>query len=247
MRRHIREHLRELHGDGYTIFQDVHRGDLVDRWLRKAESSRVRAGMYDQDPELFEEAVAHPLLWSFAELVLGPFVQLDTIHLAAAPPVPAADTSVATDWHRDRWWELSSRFAGRPLGLTTMTYLQDLDEAVGPLRVVPGSHLGSGTPRDEQRRQAHPEERLLRPKAGDVVVSHHNLLHSGSPNRSGGRRAFLCVFYSLSFLPASDDRTSPERGQRARQAAANGDWRRLRLLVGEPASELRYAYLGGGL
>ena len=55
------------------------------------------------------EAVSNPTVLDFAEKVVGPFVQLDNLTLAAFPPVEDIDAAKnkASGFHRDRWVSLA--------------------------------------------------------------------------------------------------------------------------------------------
>jgi hypothetical protein len=68
--------------------------------------------------------------------------------------------------------------------------LDDMDEANGATRLVPGAHRLRQLPRGPwaQPHGRHPEERTLEARAGDVIVFSGHLWHAGSLNRSGARR-----------------------------------------------------------
>ena len=69
-----------------------------------------------------------------------------------------------------------------PSGMNLLCYLQDMNAQTGPLRVIPASHLGAPpTPVGEATWLPHPQEQLLDLKAGDLVVIHSDLIHSGTP------------------------------------------------------------------
>ena len=66
--------------------------------------------------------------------------------------------------------------------MNLLCYLQDMNAQTGPLRVIPASHLGAPpTPVGEATWLPHPQEQLLDLKAGDLVVIHSDLIHSGTP------------------------------------------------------------------
>jgi ectoine hydroxylase-related dioxygenase (phytanoyl-CoA dioxygenase family) len=68
--------------------------------------------------------------------------------------------------------------------------LDDMHEANGATRVIPGSHRLRRVPgRDLQQPHArHPDSLTLKAPAGDVIVFSAHLWHAGSKNLSGGRR-----------------------------------------------------------
>eukprot|EP01051_Picozoa_sp_SAG22_P002541 SAG22_NODE_115_length_19315_cov_10.458368_2_plen_259_part_00 len=98
---------------------------------------------------------------------------------AAAVPRPPTFS-----WHRDNFalgqyyagvgeYNFPQQHEGRyrpPLGMNLLCYLQDMNRASGPLRVVPASHLGApATPAEDAALLPHPQERLLDLRAGDLV------------------------------------------------------------------------------
>ena len=79
---------------------------------------------------LMESIVCHPMVLDFAQLVMGPFVQLDNLTLAAMAPVPDPEDArgKAGGWHRDRWGRMPNGAYERPLAFNAITYLQDLTD-----------------------------------------------------------------------------------------------------------------------
>jgi ectoine hydroxylase-related dioxygenase (phytanoyl-CoA dioxygenase family) len=75
--------------------------------------------------------------------------------------------------------------------------LDDMDEANGATRVVPGSHRLRRIPgRDLLQPSArHPEAVTLKARAGDVIVFSAHLWHAGSKNLSGARRRIAMAHF----------------------------------------------------
>ena len=71
---------------------------------------------------------------------------------------------------------------------------------------------------------------MLRVKAGDVCVTHGDLIHSGTPNTSGNIRYFFSIFYNLSWLKHTDTHRGPRTQELIARARARNDHRQLRLL-----------------
>lgn len=78
---------------------------------------------------------------------------------------------------------------------TAMCYLDDLDEALCPTWVIPGSHRAGRPPRPGEThwQGRQPEPVLCR--AGDVLMLRSDLWHAGSRNRSTRSRYLLQVHY----------------------------------------------------
>ena len=239
-----RDRLAQYHQLGYTIFEGLYDEEQMESW--RQEVLRLEAasqGMYAQprswwfgnmlerSPALMWPTVSNPVILDFAETVVGPFVQLDNLTLAAFPAVPAAELKgVVSRWHRDRWAHMPTGNYERPLSMNAICYLQDLTDDYGPLRVIPGSHVEPVAIPEDQRDRPHGSEVLVHMKAGDVVLTHSGLLHSGTPNTSGKRRFFFSVYYNLSWLKYTDTFDGPNCRQLMDWARQRNDHRSLRLL-----------------
>jgi ectoine hydroxylase-related dioxygenase (phytanoyl-CoA dioxygenase family) len=187
--------------------------------------------MVEHAPRLMLPAVANPVILDFAEAVMGPFVQLDNLTLAGFPSVaPEEAQGKVSGWHRDRWGQVPRGTTyERPHAINAICYLQNLTDAFGPLRAIPGSHRQTRILLPEERNRPHPDEVTLHLNAGDVIVIHNCLLHSGTPNTSGQTRFFFSIFYNLTWLRHTDNHSGPNVQQILRQAKARNDYRTMRL------------------
>jgi ectoine hydroxylase-related dioxygenase (phytanoyl-CoA dioxygenase family) len=177
-------------------------------------------------------AVKHPTILDFLESVMGPFVQLDNLTLAAFPSVPKDQAEGrASGWHRDRWAKVPQKdIYERPLAANAISYLQDLTDEYGPLRVIVGSHRQPITIEVEDRNKPHPDETLLYMKAGDVVVTHNHLIHSGTPSTADGLRYFFSIYYNSTWLKHTDNHSGPLTQRLLAEAQEREDYRLMRLL-----------------
>jgi ectoine hydroxylase-related dioxygenase (phytanoyl-CoA dioxygenase family) len=231
--------------NGYVVLEGVFERSQAEAWratyddlvarrtLPGQEAEKWLIDVVEGEPRLMLSAVANPTLIAFAERVMGPFVQLDSLTFFNFDPVSKEDdTGEATGWHRDRWGGLP---AGpqyiRPNACNAITYLQDLTDERGPLRLVPGSHRAAVTISDDRRHEPHPDERLVYPCVGDVVITHCNLLHSGTRNLSEASRHFISIYYNLSWLKHRDNHGGPNV-QRILQDARRREDRRTQRLFG---------------
>ncbi len=126
------------------------------------------------------------------------------VHRTAPPsPVDAKPESFAAR-HQDGIYNYGIDF------VTCWVPLMDIDDEVGGLAVVPGSHKGSLYPpdvfKDPDKRigipvGAIPDSAWRRPdyKVGDLLMFHSMTAHAGLPNRSGKLRLSM----DIRFLPAS--------------------------------------------
>ncbi len=229
---------------GYTIFEGLYDEAQMQSWQEEvlrleAASTGVYAqtrrwwfgNMLERSPALMWPTVSNSTILDFAERVVGPFVQLDNLTLAAFPSVSDDEAKGSVSkWHRDRWARMPSGNYERPLSMNAICYLQDLTDDYGPLRVIPGSHVNPVTITEEQRQVPHADEVIVYMKAGDVVLTHSGLLHSGTPNTSGKRRFFFSVYYNISWLKYTDTFDGPNCRQLIDWARGRNDHRSLRLL-----------------
>ncbi len=215
-------HLSEFQEKGYTIFEGVYNKEnilaLKEKFLQLQENSFGKSdkpwwfgNMCELAPKLMMPMLNNPLILDFMELVAGPFIQLDNLTLAGFPSVSkeAAENKVS-GWHRDRWSHVP-KGAGyeRPFSMNAISYLQDLTDEYGPLRVIPGSHRKGITLSKEELTHPHADELIIHMKAGDVVLTHNGMLHSGSLNTSEKVRYCFSVYYNLTWLRHSDNHSGP--------------------------------------
>ncbi len=130
--------------------------------------------------------------------LLGPDIRLHTSKLNTKAPGGGA----AVEWHQD--WAFYPHTNDDILAVGIM--LEDVDEANGPLMIVPGTHrnpvlshhrngvfCGAIDPADPlfERQKAV----TITGKAGDMSIHHARVLHGSAPNRSDRARKLL--FFEL--------------------------------------------------
>jgi hypothetical protein len=188
-------------------------------------------------PGLVLPLVASGQVLDLLEAVMGPFVQLDSVALVG---VDVGDLS-ALSWHRDPYGGMPrGRAFQRPMSAHMLIYLQDMNEASGPLRVLAGSHRRPLAIMESRRNEPREEESLVHLSAGDGVIFHNNLLHSRSPNRSARPRIHFSAIYNLTCMRTTlDHEQSAIRDLRARLSDI-GDPRLLRLLGEDSFADQRY-------
>lgn len=241
-------HVACFERDGYTHLTGVFTSEQVTEYQRMRELAardwRYTKGttelpdavddLVERFPRSGLEAVAHPILLAFAEAVMGPVVQLDSAVLAADPPVEPNHRLEPVVWHRDRFGFFPLGVYTRPHSIVLISYLQEMTDEVGPLRVIPGSHREPVAINLDARTTPHPAEVLVRTVPGDVVVVHHNVLHSGTRNVSDGERRFLGFIYNMSSLIQRDNFDGPNCQALIATARRTNNRRILRLLGQDP-------------
>lgn len=238
---------------GFTVFEKLYSDEQVQAWrdtFKRLQNENVDTGkpmswwygdMCERAPDVMLPAVANPMLLDFAETVMGPFVQLDNLTLAGFPSVTREEAGDrVTGWHRDRWGKVPTEGVyERPNAINAIAYLQDLTPEYGPLRVVPGSHRKSLTMQGEEGSRSRPDEIVLSLRAGDVVLIHNCLAHSGTPNTSGQTRYFFSVYYNLTWLRTTDNHSGQNIAKIVAEARRRNDLRTLRLFSVDDNLEAR--------
>jgi len=245
--------IEQFKTDGYTIFSAVYDEAQMQNWrevleFMQREYVRGNAGMpapfwignmLERAPRSMLPAITQPDIFDFVEAIMGPFVQLDNLTLVGFPSAEKSDDlPVASSWHRDRWAKMPNGYE-RPNAINAITYFQELTDEYGPLRILPGSHVAPICLSPEERTQSLPGEKVIHVGAGDVVVIHNALLHSGSPNTSGKTRYFFSLFYNLTWLKTTDNHDGPNTRALIRDAREANDHRVLRLLGQDDNLEAR--------
>ena len=238
----LEEHLAEFKRDGFTLFPRM----LDPAWIREmrdgfeelegrtpnADGSRPSAitNLLEHKPEPVLRALSNERLLDFAEMLVGPHVQLESITFRRTPPEPEKD-GAALGFHRDMFaFFPEDGVYHRPLLFNALSYLQDLTDESGPLRIIPGSHMRALRMTREQARKPHPEEVIVYPNAGDVAVFHCSMLHSGTVNRSTDHRYLFFLTFNHSWLKHRANYQGPVSQAVIARARARGDRRLLRLL-----------------
>ena len=235
----IDERFEEYKTNGFTIFERVFDESQMLLWREKHQQLSAEndgqtwfGNMLEAAPDLMWPAVTQPTILEFVEKVMGPFVQLDNLTLAAFSSIePQKAKGRVSGWHRDRWAHVPYTDAyHRPNAINAISYLQELTDAFGPLRVIIGSHRTPLTMEDTERAKPHPAETLIHMKAGDVVITHNGLVHSGTPNTSGQLRYFFSIYYNLTWLKHTDHHSGPHTQQLLAEAKAANNHQLMRLL-----------------
>lgn len=255
------DHLEAYKRDGFTVFREYLSSDRVRAWReamdpefsllfpKKPDAPRAKIvpllGHQSLAP-LAREHLLDSRMLDFAERVMGPFVQLDSFEVSGFPIREHALKGRVDRWHRDAF-NVSQTWAGYsfeykqtprpytpPLACNCLTYLQPMNEETGPLRVIPGSHLDYTHIPRENEFEPHPREVFLDLEPGDMVFTHHELLHSGTWNISNQIRYFLSIYVCRIGLPHRDSFNLSEIHDIVTHARRTNDLRTLRLFGEDP-------------
>ena len=257
----LTDHFASYKRDGYTVFRQFMTPEVVD-FVRinvetefqqrfKAEPDRPRTTISDLIAhqtlsEKMSKQLLNPTVLDFAEYVMGPFVQLDSMEITGFPSRPPDQLNLVADWHRDAFsysdmWanhpsrkDLTSHPYTAPTACNCLTYLQEMNQSTGSLRVIPGSHLDYTQISETNRKKPHDREFLIELNAGDMVFTHNELLHSGSLNTSDQTRYFVSIYFQRIGLPHRDRFDIPEIDTLCENARQRKDRRVQRLFGIDP-------------
>lgn len=251
----------ELREHGFAVFQGLLDPDEINAWHEGRERLVRQVQMVTNDsrapnaienileraPEIAWPVVSRPELLEFAEELMGPLVQLDATALVAEPQAPPDQWGAATRWHRDRFsFTPPAGTYLRPSVIVFIAYMQDMNDAFGPLRVIPGSHMEELTVirsdqpqplelRDDslvvhENQPHHEREIFVSANVGDVVAVHHNLIHSAGANSTQRERRYFGFMYNLAQNKQEDNFSGPNCRALRSMAHEHRDERLIRLL-----------------
>lgn len=198
------EELAAFARDGYLVREQLCPPDLQERLRDAVAEVRTVEGHAEGGADIFlrhlmDKHLAFLDLLHFptlpiARAMLGPQVQ--ALPVTARIAYPGQEKQFTT-------WHFHQRFVPEPLPpffstpnvLDSLVYLDDANDANGPLCVVPGSHVRHQEDLPVSDADL-PGQVLLRPKAGDVVMIHGNLWHRALPTSTEGTiRRLLILSY----------------------------------------------------
>ena len=136
----LEQHLDEFKTVGFTLFPKM----LGDDWVAEMRDafeeiadripnpdgsrSATFVDVLEHKPDLVLSAMSNPRLLDFAEMIVGPHVQLESVTYRRTAPQPA-DTNPVLGFHRDMFAEFPQEGVyHRPLLFNALSYLQDLDD-----------------------------------------------------------------------------------------------------------------------
>lgn len=174
-------------------------GEVMDA-LDGGESVVLHTHNVQQFSGVWLQALLEPRFLDLAEQLLGPDIVLHHTKLFQKPPERGAPFPMHQDW---------SYFpTERDTMIAAVIHVSHANDAMGCLRVVPGSHK-LGRLDDSAGASALGDFTLetataLEAEPGDVAFFHYLTVHGSKPNRSGATRKTVLVQ-----LHAGDDAVEP--------------------------------------
>ena len=247
--------------NGYLLLEGLISGERLARlkqvtqeFIEKSRDLQTSNAAFDLEPDHTADAPRlrrltmpyrhHPAYWKFtanspitdvAADLLGPNVKVHHSKLN----FKWADGGEEVKWHQDIPFYPHTNYGVLAIGL----YLEDVDDEMGPMGVIPGSHKGEifdhyndkdqwvGAIDDRDIGRIDLDKVVwLKGPAGSVTVHHSRIVHGSVPNRSPRGRPLLINAYSaadalmLTPHPFPGERADEMvRGQRARWTEIDGE------------------------
>jgi ectoine hydroxylase-related dioxygenase (phytanoyl-CoA dioxygenase family) len=239
----------DVHASRTEIDQLVTRGYLVrERLFQGAELSALRTALdglearekeavgvsvgrrfgglflrhlMDKD-EAFLRLLKYAPTLSIARATLGPLVQVRGL---------SARVSYPGEQNQETHWHFHHRVLSDPLppffcppqALDCLIYLDELNDANGPVCVVPESHTWHTSEPPAEDYSEIPGQITVRAPAGTCVIIHSNLWHRAMPTRADGeKRRLLILSYTPTWMKRSPYGVKPPHGLTER-ALEDGD------------------------
>ncbi|MFY0610742.1 MAG: phytanoyl-CoA dioxygenase family protein [Hyphomicrobiaceae bacterium] len=190
----MREATRKLMDQSRTITESDYRFDL-DEGHGPDAPRLTRIKLPHKLDRVYWDILQNSKMTEVLTTLLGPNTMLQTTKLNTKAP----GGGQAVEWHQD--WAFYPHTNDTMLAFGLM--LEDVDEANGPLQVIPGSHKGPvlahsnedgvfcGAVDPSDPDFDYGKAVTLTGKAGDMTVHHVRMLHGSSPNNSDRNRYIL--------------------------------------------------------
>ncbi len=204
---------QRLDHDGFLVLESFVEPDTLAALRRRitelfAELGERAGHEYKQEPqtdrlanlvdygEIFQWAIAVPKLLACVQRVLGREFKLGSLNARSARP--------HSDWSQPLHCDMGALPDEKGYSVCNVVWLlDDFTTENGAPRYVPGTHNSGKLPQDvlSDLTAAHPEERLITGKIGDVIVMNSHLWHGGTANRADRPRLAMHSFYCRRDLP----------------------------------------------
>lgn len=215
--------VRELLFEGEKLRRLRHALDEVaasesghDRIGESISTSRRFGGLFlrhlmDKHPAFLDLLEFQPIL-SVVRAMLGPQVQVRGLSARITYP---DQPNQETQWHFHQRLipDPIPPFFSRPQTIDALIYLDDADDANGPLCVVPGSHRWIEDQLPDEDYGDKEGQVILRVPEGSCVMCHGSLWHRALPTRPEGTvRRLLLLGYGPTWMKPSIYGEKPREG-----------------------------------
>lgn len=203
------QQIKHLEIEGYVMIPDLIPGDIVPKIRAEldrlptvgtdySENQRGCRDVHFTDSPHCIDLVAHPAMIKFLRLLFGDELVCTSCMFALSRP---GHPGIAL--HTDSQPYGSSIFgmqASSPRLVRVLYYLDDLNPAKAPFKVIPHSHLSLHSDNNPYKRYlSHPEEVMVTCKAGTAAIINQAVWHANFPNTSTEDRRLLAIAYRPSW------------------------------------------------
>jgi hypothetical protein len=205
----LRENVRQMVDDGYTVISDPAAQALTDEVraaiLRCAQGTEGRAKGYaagvllGREP-VFAQAVVVPRLLAMVEFLLGRGFILSQLVGSVRKKGPGQ-----LGLHADNSW-FPAPFPPWEIMCTACWVTDEFTEEAGATPVMPGTHKHRRHPPRELRQSLEGAQPIVAPK-GSLALWNGNVWHGNYPRQIDGERVVLHMTYTrVGFAPVEDYR-----------------------------------------
>jgi hypothetical protein len=193
----LRQNVRDLVDDGYTVIRDPKADEIVDE-VREAiircvpappeAKAPTRFTLLDQDP-VFAEAITVPRLLALVEYLLGRgavFSQLSGSRRRQGPG--------SLGLHADNSW-FPAPFPDWEISCTACYVTDEFTQESGATLVIPGTHKLKAHPPKERRESLEGAAPIVAPK-GAICLWNGSVWHGNYPRQLPGERVVLHMTYT---------------------------------------------------
>lgn len=200
------EHVQALHHDGYTLLPALIDQDRVQAARQAIDTLRPQHWDYQGVLDHYKCVFNRDPFWlpfldlpaaiDLAEAVLG-----DDCHVIGQTAWRCRPGFIGSELHLDHLPRLVMALPPQllndlafelPMTICTLQlYLDDIDEALAPTRVLPGSHRAGRPPQAGETQWRGTPPHPVYCGAGDALMFRSELWHGGSPNLDANRSRYM--------------------------------------------------------
>lgn len=193
----LRQNVRDLVDNGYTVIQDPEAQEIADEVrdaiirvvpARPEEKAPTRFTILGEDP-VFAKAITVPRLLVLVEFLLGRGAQFSQLSGSRRRQGPGSLLL-----HADNSW-FPSPFPEWEISCTACFVTDEFTEESGATMVIPGTHKLKTHPPKEQRRSPQGAVPIVAPK-GSICLWDGSVWHGNYPRQLPGERVVLHMTYT---------------------------------------------------